>query len=736
MAGFVRRFTEQPPVEVIRQIEGVNIVDIAPPDPATGTGSGTVLLVGEFEDGFFATDEDAKGSVEIFGSEDYQAKFGVLGYTYAGVVANNPSARRHQSELWNGNGFLKSFKLKAQRLMIARVDTSVGSVSFDPLACISGGGASGQVFNMANGDTLEVTTDAGGATSAAIAAAIATATGAAATFASIISGDTFGISIDGGNQIDVVFAASDITAPLVIARINATVGLTVAVANLTQVDLVSIVLGTSGNVTLTEVTAGVLAKLGHAAGSSSGTGDVANINAVTSAELTAFVNGDTNLTAIQVLAETLADGTFRLCNDTPAPASTILVPSASNPIADAAFLSPLDEAVSVAGNAAGEISAGTRVRDAGGEEWVTMQTLDIDAGSLGPFAVKVRPALDDGTAVGTAGGTVVILVDQPDFAALTVTNSAALTAAKDEVQMDNAYIAAMEATLNDQGVAREANYLLLARRTDTMVREGRGNAIKATECGLFGRKFLTGDPLGTDTATILANVALFRSDRVFYTGKGYKVRIPAIAERGVAGGLGFTADGVITVRPDGPLATICSTRPPEENPGQQTDLIEDFFEVDTFGEVLSIDTYKAYRAGGVLAPRVDRVAGTIFQSGVTSSLETGRKTCARRKMADFIQDTMSELLLPFVKKLNTVSRRNAILATSNSFLASLLSANNPELQRIEAFSVDDSVNAGNTPESLALGIYRLSVKVRTLSSLDFIVITVEAGENAIIVNTN
>jgi hypothetical protein len=733
--GFIRRFTEQPPVEVIRQIEGLNIVDIAPPDPTTGAGSGTVLLVGEFEDGFFATDEEAKGSVEVFGSGDYVAKFGEFGYTYNGQIASNPSARRHVSEDWNGSGYMKSFKLRAQRLIIGRVDTSVGEVSFDPLVCLSGGGAGGSVFNLAVGDTFSATTNTGAGTTAAIAGAVATRAGAGAAFGTILSGESFAVSFDGGSLIPVVFQAADTAVGAVVSRINTTVGATIAVDNAGQLDISGLIEGTDGNVTLSEVTAGLLAKLGHTAGSTDGTGTFGNVDAVTASELAAFITADASMIANDVLAEVLSDGTLRICNSVSATASTLLIPSSGNPIGVAVGL-PLDTTATLADNEAGTIPAGTRVRNAGGDEWVTMQTLDIPAATLGPYTVKIRPAEDDGTATGESAGGVNVIVDQPTFAGLVVNNNDDVSAALNEVQMDNAYIAAFEASLDDQGAAKEANYLLSARRSETVVREGRNNANKATECGMAARKFITGDPLGTDTNTIIENIAKFRSDRVFYTGKGMKVRIPGIAERGVAGGTGFTADGIITVRPDGPLATICASRPPEENPGQETRLIEDFFEVDTFGETLSIETYKAYRREGVIVPRVDRVAGVVMQSGVTSSLATGRKTCARRKMADFIQDTLANNLIPFSKKLNTQSRRNSIKATANSFLVGLRSDDNPELKRIEDFSIDDSVNAGNTSDSLALGIYRLAIKVRTLASLDFIVVTVEAGENAIIVNTN
>jgi hypothetical protein len=219
---------------------------------------------------------------------------------------------------------------------------------------------------------------------------------------------------------------------------------------------------------------------------------------------------------------------------------------------------------------------------------------------------------------------------------------------------------------------------------------------------------------------------------VFYTGKGLRVRIPQIATRGEAGGLGFTADGVITVRPDGPLATICALLAPEENPGQQTNLIDDFFEVDAGGEALSIDHYIAFRRAGVEVPRLDKVAGMVFQSGVTSSLDSGRTTAARRKMANFIQDSLSGLVKPFSKKLGTQSRRDACRGVIDGWLDGLLSASRPEQARILGFTVDDGANAGNTAASLALGVFYVAVVVKTPSSMDDIVLVTQIGPNAVV----
>ncbi len=727
---FVRRYTSEPSLAEIQAIESINVIDLAPADPVAGAGSGVVLLVGEFEDGLFAVDLDAKGAVQVFGASDYASKFGTFGYTYNGVVANNPSARKHLSECWNGNGYLKGFKLKAQGLLVGRVDTSVGQVTFEILPAILGGAGP---FQLAVGQTLSVTTNTGGpAATAALTAAVATKAGAGAAFGTILNGEAFSISIDGAPAVTVTFGGADTTQAAVLARINATLGFASAVINAAQIDLNGVQKGTGGKVTLADVVAGTLAKIGHTAGTVNGTSNIAaNIDQVLASEVVTFINGTAAITAINGAAE-LAGGKLRLLNISPASAATISV--AAGAMATALGLSPIGSTVTKGGHNGGSIPAGTRLRASGtpGSEWVTMQTLDVPAGNTAPVNAKVRHALDDGTGLSTAPGTVDTLVDLPTWAALDPNNGATLTAALTEVQLDNRYLDALTASLNQAGPARAANYLLVARRSDTVIRGGRDNAVTATATGLQARKYITGDLLGTLVATSLTNVALYRSDRVFYTTKGLKVRIPQIAERGVAGGIGFTADGVIVVRPDGPLTTVNAMLNPEENPGQATGLIDDFFEVATDGEVLSIDTYKSWKAAGISAPLIDPDTGTEFQSGVTSSLESGRTTQARRRMADFLQDTAVVVGKPFAKRLSRVSTRDKLLGRWNGFLSGLRSKGSPEQSRIVTFETNDDKNAGNSDSVLAAGVYFIDTKVKTLSSLDEIVFRTEIGPNAVI----
>lgn len=731
MSGFLRRFLDEPTIDVIKQIEGVIIIDNAPPDPATGAGSGTVLLVGEFEDGYFATDVAIKGTAEVFGSDDFETKFGSFGYVYSNVVASNPCARRHLQEFWNGNGWLKAYKMRARRILISRVDTSVGSVSFDPLAAIGGGVGP---WPVATGDTLGVTSNIGTGSSTAIAATLATVAGSGAAFGTIVSGETFGVRIDNGPQVNVQFGGADTTQAAVIARINSTLGYTAAVANGAQVDMVSLQRGTGAKVQLIQVTSGLLTKLGWVAGSVAGTGNVANLNAVTVDEIVSIVNGTSALNTNQVKAQKAADGSLRIYNNVAASVSTIRV-DAAGPLAAKLGISPIDTVVSAVGHAGGVIPAGTRVRSSStAADFVTMQTLTIPAAAAGPYSVKVRHALDDGTGLTSAAGTLTQLIDNVGWAVLTVNNASAVTAALTEVQLDAAYVAALDRTLDESGPARDANYLLIARRSDAVVRAGKANALKATACGMYARKFITGDPIGTPTSQILANVALYRDDRVFYTGKALRVRVDSIAVRGEAGGLGFTADGVISVRPDGPLTTICAMLPPEENPGQQTGLIDDFFEVDTGGEPLTIDHYTAFKAGGVEVPRADRISGMVFQSGVTSSLVSGRTTAARRKFADYVQDTLAEISAPYVKRLAKQTRRDRLRTEIETFLGGLKSDGNPEAARLVGYNVDDGVNAGNTPAITAQGIFYINTVVRSLPSMDNIVHRTNIGPNAVLVS--
>lgn len=740
MSAFIRRFTELPSLQALLAIEAVNIIDIAPQGAFLGIGTGTLLCTGEFEDGPFAAGGDAAEYVnpgrlpgqpgtgnilEVFSDTDLKRKFGQFGFVYGGVPSQNPCGRRHLSENWNGNGFLKLKNVRSQRLLVARVDTSVGEVAMLPLAVLRG--ANQGPFALTAGNTISLTTETGGpAASSAIAAVVATVAGAVFVSSGFVGGETISIQVDRGVVTQVTFTALDQTPADVAARINTVLGYTAATVGGGAITLHGIVAGTDGQIVLADVSPGTLAAIGHAAGTTAGTGNVGNINAVTADELATIINATVGIGAINGAARATSDGRLVVYSET---ATVGSIEVAAGAIATATGLTTATT-VLAGEHGAGTIPAGTRVRNVGGDEWVTMQTLTIAEGTStapnqNPHRVKVRPALDDGTALGAASGTVNVLVDQPTFAEFTVTNAAALTVARTEPQMDAAYGAALDKTLSLTSATRFANFSISARRSTVVVSRGRQNAIDASNNGCYGRKFITGSPLGFTLDQAIADVAQFRSDRVYYTHIGLKTRLDEIGIVGTNGGVGFTADGVVTLRADAALATICCMLPPEENPGQQTPYLTPWFGVEDSAVDYGLPEYAAMKRAGIVAPRVDTLSGTFFQSGVTSSLEPGREEIERRNMADFVQDSLAILALPYAKKLPTKRNQDGFAADVDTFLGKLKSEDNPDLARIRNYSLD--LTSGNTPELEDAGIFTVLVKVKTFSSIKAFVIPVEIG---------
>src|SRR3974390_1236864 len=176
MSTFIRRFLQDPGEAILLNIESVNILDLTPPSAIIGVGSGTVCLVGEFENGPF------NSTTEVFTPGGFQQAFGSLGYQYGSLLAQNPCARGRKadgalvSEAWNGNGAVQVNGKTFSRLLICRVDTSVGPVSVQRLAFLTG--AAKFAYQLVTGQVLQLDVGAG-PTSATFTGAPPTAPAAA-----------------------------------------------------------------------------------------------------------------------------------------------------------------------------------------------------------------------------------------------------------------------------------------------------------------------------------------------------------------------------------------------------------------------------------------------------------------------------------------------------------------------------------------------------------------------------
>jgi hypothetical protein len=729
-AGFIQRFTTDPTLAQIEFVEGVIIIDRDPPASIQGVGTSLVVLVAEFEDGPF------NAITQLASGTDLVTTFGSFGFSYGGgLQGSNPCARARKSdfaivpEYWNGNGYIATWGKVFGGLAVVRVDTSVGSVQFTSQAFLLGGVdfswtlTSGQFLNITAGATTASATFTG------VSALITSGSGTyPSTFA---GGEKIVFSIE-GTVYTVQFLASDQSQAQVIARMNLAAGYPAfAVGSSTHTTFSGLVAGLAGQIQVVSLDALVATATGFVAGSVvDGTGNVPNIRAVQVADANTVVSGAVSGT----LVDRDASGAIRLTNTDTSGTSTLEVNISSTALA---FGFPIGVQVGAAPSANGTIPAGTRVWDSGAHEWVTMQTLAITAGNAGPYAVKVRPGQDDGSVGSAAGSAVNVVPFAIPGGAWSVVNVLALSAALSEGAIDAAYVAAIQTTQSMKSVAKQTNVIVSARQSNLIRTTLKSNAINSSAGGCYGRTTCIRPPLGTTTratatsTTAAPGVGAYRSDRVDYCFPGANVQVPYIAAWGTAGGAGFTATGNVDVGTDTWLACVLSNLAPEQNPGQLTDLLGNLLDVEAGNpdvQNLMIGDYGAFEAAGVVAVRFDD-GDVIFQSGVTSvdpAVNFNLKNIARRRMADFIEDSLAPVLNVYVKQVMSPTLQGSIVGAIDGFLVGLKSPNNPAASRISGYVLD--AKTLNTQATLDAGIFKIQIRVKTYPSMDEIVLDTQVGE--------
>lgn len=730
---FIRRFLTDPGDEVFLEIESVNILDLEPPSSITGLGSGTAQLTGEFEDGPFNT------PTEVASADELLSTFGGFGFTRNGVVGLDPCARARKAdgaitaENWNGNGHVQLSGKKFKRLVIVRVDTSVGSVEFRRLAYAPGKAAF--TYNLEPGQIIAVKLDGGGAVNATFNATAAVVTGFGGTFpTTFVGGETLTLGFDDINltpNFTVTFLAADQTNAQVRDRINTYAGFAFCDLDGGQLRFTGRIRGTGSKVRIVSASAGVLAQLGLTAATTSGTGNVVNIDAVTFAELK---------TVVQAVAGTVVEqdstGVPRIVNSGTPATGTIEIASTTTAL-DFGFT--LATVYSAANGNAGSIPAGTVITNAGATvKFVTMQTIDVTAAGAGPYAVKVRHATDDGTGIAANAGTIVVVETPADLGSFAVVNPALLPVALTEPAIDAAYEAALASSLDSASIAAEVNLSWSARQSNATRRALKANALQASAEGLQGRISFVRPPLGTPKTGALSTttepgVGATRDQRVVYCYPGTRTKIRDIGKRGTGGGAGFTADGIVDVGWDGFVVSICSQLPPEEDPGQSTDYAINALALESYytGKKLAIGDYKSFKAKGIAAPRFAGGKATIY-SAVTSvdpAVNPSLTDINRRRMADFIQDAIGMRAAAFGKQISRETVRKALLGEIKQFVESLLSRTEPSRQRIAGYTLTDRANS---QAQLGKGLYRITLDVRTLSSLKAIVIATTIGSEVVV----
>jgi hypothetical protein len=867
-ASFIRRFLSDPGNGILLNIESVNILDLLPPGSISGIGTGTVLIVGEFEDGAYNTATQVADVTDL--TNNWLAGGGI-GFTYGGVAGNYPCAVQRyadqaiQPESWNGNAGMQLNGKQFAELVVCRVNTSVGNVQLTALPFITGNASfryalvANQVLGLDIG---------GGPLTTTFTATAATLLSGTETYTSVAAGDTITFGIDAQPNFTVTFQAGDTTQANVIARINQFAGFTFAtVATASTLNFTGLQQGNQGQVRVVATSSGgVLTYMGLSIGTTFGTGNVANINQVTPAEITAAVQSAVAGTLVQVdqngalrisvttgnpynyilvTSATTAtalgftagqigtplgvaglvsgagtytlvtSGTFVMSYDSVAPFTVTLTSSftitqtvaAINTAAGAtiayadstlrialigkapggniniisastgAVISQIGLSVGLTNGVAlpqGSIPAGTVVQTANaGNVFVTAQSVvfgsagspnastvggvsqptgvsiaGVPVSTTGPWTVPVRHANDNTLGTSANAGTITSIPTCPLQFSLACTNLQATTAALNDSAIDAQYTIALNATMSINTIAKRVNIVYSARQSNAVRNVLLNNAVNASANGCYGRMACVRPPLNTLESVALSlaaapGVGATANQRVIYCYPGASTFVPTIALRGTAGNLStwlagtngalpFTPTGNVDVGSDGFMASILSQLAPEENPGQETTFTGGIVGIESGANVQSfqINDYILFKAAGIAALRIDQDTGVaIFQSGVTSVnplIYPQLTRISRRRMADYIQDSLAQLCVAFGKRLSTNARRKALVAEIKSFLEQLLNRSNPASQRIGGYTIDSV--SGNTPTTLGLGMFRVTISVQTLSSLDSIVLATVIGE--------
>lgn len=318
--------------------------------------------------------------------------------------------------------------------------------------------------------------------------------------------------------------------------------------------------------------------------------------------------------------------------------------------------------------------------------------------------------------------------------------------APNDAALDALYDTAIDAFLNDQAPARDVNLLWGARSSNNIRTKLRAHALQQSGQGI-GRMTAISPELDITKASALATVGgdtapgvgATRHERVVYSWPPVITFVPEAVGKVIA-----TADGKTTDQGDldtpgmGWLIATMSTLAPERNPGEATETtatsLAGVLGIARNVPTLDINGYKFLKQKGISGLRIDRRVGPNIQSGITSSLTSGQKNINRRRMADFIEDSIADRLVEMAKLPLTEELKDTILTETTEFLEGLLSANNPAAQRIAGFNPVDGVS-GNTPELEACGIYVIIVSVRTLATADHITIQADIGEGVVLTQT-
>jgi hypothetical protein len=150
---------------------------------------------------------------------------------------------------------------------------------------------------------------------------------------------------------------------------------------------------------------------------------------------------------------------------------------------------------------------------------------------------------------------------------------------------------------------------------------------------------------------------------------------------------------------------------------------------------LTRSNYISLKEAGVSAFEIDEDIGPKIKSGIVTQISDSSKVMVfRRRMADYLTDSIAKFLKNYQNAPNTKANRTAVKGAISAFVESNENAGilpkDSEVQSGLAKLID--TESLNTDSSIGQGFFKILYKQRIYSSMRYIVIQAEIGETVVV----
>lgn len=228
---------------------------------------------------------------------------------------------------------------------------------------------------------------------------------------------------------------------------------------------------------------------------------------------------------------------------------------------------------------------------------------------------------------------------------------------------------------------------------------------------------------GKIRADVVTDVASYRSDRVIYTWP----HLYAYSS---------DAEDDILVHPNAFYASLLSQLAVHKDPaiGEAVEFLSGVrgLEYDTIAR----GDYILLQKAGISAFIKDRALGYKIKSGVTCSLDSAELMIHRRRMTDWLAESIADRLVYFNNSVNYSENWDAIKGEMLNFIESY--STGPSRMLPNKTDVSDGIpyivdiNSLNDDDTIANGEFHILYKQRIFSSMRFIVLHIQCGEGVLV----